>query len=650
MSVNSNPFHSTLVSIFLQNFDASQSVDILKQNTECVFHRLEMESSIFDAYPSGVIIVQDRNDLLTRLSTYSIDYVVFKFENGDTINFRLHSASHTNNAASQNEATFLSIYFTNYIYHYAQQHTLTKILNTTKPKVFRIDKFIKHVSSILENLSPGVALPGGTIDETENYVCYRPLNPKLDGTEVSSDNVLEYLNYLSSLAVPLKTSSTPVARYADRPRFFMWTDWESKINFKCLTSVLGTDDPVSENRRNLYNFKYAIYAGDTPETKIGSTVYKKIYNYSTNQGLQFITKDYYYVRKTPKILDAGVSGGNTYYNLAYQFLDEGSRYNIEIVGSSVPKNGSTGGSEELVYNGNWGYVGDSSSNSKNSNESLIGNQYGYSNSYYNMSIDGMTGSFEYIDNSEMWKNVFDLTPLDPYYPTLTPSAENASNSNLQKVINIRHNALTKGLTAGSQIELIRKIELQNFILYSLCCMGSAADESFFAMLTSYHRNSDYDNDSTDRKWLYGWSKIKFTGSSVSPEPEDIFNMLGTGWTFDNSESSGSYSSASDLSRFAINLNEVGNVGGSTTTGSVLSPGWAATNSTSSSSFNYRPIGAKSNITNFVTGDIKHIVKMYKKSWQQIFAESGYTGPVDPADAGNILYYFTAENIVDGACT
>jgi hypothetical protein len=24
--------------------------------------------------------------------------------------------------------------------------------------------------------------------------------------------------------------------------------------------------------------------------------------------------------------------------------------------------------------------------------------------------------------------------------------------------------------------------------------------------------------------------------------------------------------------------------------------------------------------------------------------------VDPADAGNILYYFTAENIVDGACT
>jgi hypothetical protein len=181
-------------------------------------------------------------------------------------------------------------------------------------------------------------------------------------------------------------------------------------------------------------------------------------------------------------------------------------------------------------------------------------------------------------------------------------------------------------------------------------MGSAADESFFAMLTSYHRNSDYDNDSTDRKWLYGWSKIKFTGSSVSPEPEDIFNMLGTGWTFDNSESSGSYSSASDLSRFAINLNEVGNVGGSTTTGSVLSPGWAATNSTSSSSFNYRPIGAKSNITNFVTGDIKHIVKMYKKSWQQIFAESGYTGPVDPADAGNILYYFTAENIVDGACT
>jgi hypothetical protein len=650
MSVNSNPFHSTLVSIFLQNFDASESVDILKQNSECVFHKLEMESSIFDAYPSGVIIVQDRGDLLSRLSTYSIEFVVFKFENGETINFRLHSAAHTNNAASQNDATFLSIYFTNYIYHYAQQHTLTKMLNTTKPKVFRIDKFVKHVSSILENSNPSAALSGGTIDETENYVCYRPLNPKLDGTEVSSDNLLEYLNYLSSLAVPLKTSSGPISQYQDKPRFFMWTDWESRINFKCLTSVIAEDDPIAASRRNLYNFKYAIFAGDTPETKIGSNVYKKIYNYSTNQGLQFITKDYYYIRKTPKILDAGVSGGNTYYNLAYQFLDEGSRYNIEIVGSSVPKNGSTGGSEELVYAGNWGYVGASTSNTKNSSESLIGNQYGYSRNYSNMSIDGMTGAFEYIDNSEMWKNVFDLTPLDPYYPNLIPSAENPSNSNLQKVLDIRQNALTKGLTAGSQLELIRKIELQNFILYSLCCMGSSSDESFFAMLISYHRNSAFDSETTNRKWLYGWSKIKFKGISGAPEPEDVFNMLGTGWTLDSSESSGSYSSATDLSRFAINLNELGNVGSSTTTGSVLSPGWAATNSTSSSSFNYRPIGAKNNITDFVTGDIKHIVKMYKKSWQQIFAESGYTGPVDPADAGNILYYFTSENVVDGACT
>jgi hypothetical protein len=181
-------------------------------------------------------------------------------------------------------------------------------------------------------------------------------------------------------------------------------------------------------------------------------------------------------------------------------------------------------------------------------------------------------------------------------------------------------------------------------------MGSSSDESFFAMLISYHRNSAFDSETTNRKWLYGWSKIKFKGISGAPEPEDVFNMLGTGWTLDSSESSGSYSSATDLSRFAINLNELGNVGSSTTTGSVLSPGWAATNSTSSSSFNYRPIGAKNNITDFVTGDIKHIVKMYKKSWQQIFAESGYTGPVDPADAGNILYYFTSENVVDGACT
>lgn len=650
MSVNSNPFHSTLVSIFLQNADASESVDVLKQNTECVFHRLEMESSVFDQYPSGALIVQDRSDLITKLYNFTIDYVVLKFENGDTINFKIHSASHVNNAASKNEASFVAIYFTNYIYHYSQQNTLTKILNSNKPKVYRIDKFISEIETNLASQTPPVVQIGGLIDQTENYVCYRPLNPKMDGTEVSSDNLLEYLNYLSSLSVPLKTSAGPLANYADKPRFLLWTDWESKINFRCMTSFSAGEDPIAENRKNLYNFRYAIYDGDVPEQKISNNTYKKIYSYSTNQGYQFITKDYYYVRKTPKILDTGT--GNTYYNLAYQFLDEGSRYNIETVGSSTGKNSSVGGSEELIYPGNWGYAGDDNSNTKNSNSNFIGNQYGYSKSYHTSSFAGLTGSFEYVDNPEMWKNMFDLTPLDPYYPDNVSSSANpnASNSKLQKVIDIRYNATVKGLTGGDQLELIRKIELQNFILYSLCCMGVSNDDSFFAMLTSYNASAKYDNEGTQRKWLYGWSKIKFVGTVGStPEPEDLFNMIGTGWTLDSSESSGSYSSASDLSRFAINLNETGNKGSSTVAGSILPPGWANTNSTSSNNFKYRPIGAKSNITDYSTGDIKHIVKMYKKSWSSIFAESGYTGPVDPADASNILYYFIAENVVDGTC-
>lgn len=671
MNTKSNPFNSPLIGILLSNGDATVSVDIYSKNEECEFHRLELTESMFDVFPSGVLIVRDKADFISRLDSYGAIYIKFLYENGDSNTFRIHSVSNLNNAASATEESYIAVHFSNYLYFFCQENTLSSIMQLPKPKVYRIDKFFQTLAS---KIGPLYTQGMDVNDPTDNYVCYRPLNPKLDGTEVASDNIAEYLNYLTNYAVPLQkitatstdtgtvSSGTREMRSASaysrtatptavKPRYVFWTTWGSYMNFKYISSVVDDIDGISA--MNTYNLKYAIYSGDVPQQKINNAVYKKIYNYSTNQGTQFITKQYYYVRKTPKILDD--IGGNTYQNLAYQFLDEGLKYNVQLIGNTGGTNSFGSGSEELEYSGVWGYVDDGKSSGKNSVSTHISNQYGVDAQYSSFNHAGLTGTFQFIDNSEMWKNMFDLTPLDPYYPQKgVNSTEDATNSNLQKVLDIRFNAAKKQVTQGNtQLDLIRNVELQNFVMYSLCCMGQIKeDESFFAVLTSYKINP-YSSSLATSNWLYGWQRLDFAPRNYTGNPNQVYNegdvfSMATWKPNPNVKGSqGTYpGGGTDNSTLAINLNEVGNTGAVSGDQFVFGPGWDA----APTGFKYRPIGFRTGTQDLTQGTIRHIVKMYKKSWKDIFSTAGVTlSEWHSSYDGKYLYYFTAENIVDGAC-
>jgi hypothetical protein len=646
MNPKSNPFNSPLVGIFLQNNDETISLNILTNNEECEYHRLELTESMFDAFPSGVLIVRDKGDFISRVNQYNINYVKFVYESGGTDTFRFHSVANLNNAASATEESYVSMQFSNQFYFYCQENSLTSILNNPKSKVFRIDKFFEEImSSVGEPYLQKIF--ANTPVSTDNYVCYRPLNPKLDGTEVASGNIAEYLNYITNYSVP--STGGVYAAYADKPRYVYWSNWGNYITLKYISSV--DEDRDGNEALNNYNLRYAIYSGDQAQQPMNGNIYKKIYNYSTNQGLQFITKQYYYVRKTPKILDIpGASGGNTYSELAYQFLDDGSKYNIQIVGNTAGINAFAKGAEELEYSGSWGYPNDNTIPNSSSVSTHMSHQYGLGKSYNQFNLAGITGAYEFIDNSEMWKNVFDLTPIDPYYPTVIATQANPSSSNLQKVLDIKYNSLVKlaGSTANNQLELIRKIELQNFVMYSLCCMGEDSDDSFFAVLTSYNQNTVIDSQASNIKWVYGWNKINFSPVTPSSNPNQIYSdkdvMELSHWVLDANVKSAATPDATGVNTFAINLNESNNtVGGQTPT---YAPGW----NSPPSGFSYRPIGLKSTQVVNATGTINHVVKMYKKSWKNVFNTSGITlSNWNSSYDNKYLYYFTAENVLDGTC-
>ena len=599
-------------------------------------------------------------------------YIKFLYENGNYDTFRIHSLSNLNNAASATEESYIGLHFSNYLYFFCQENTLSTVLKLPKPKVYRIDKFFE---TVFQKIGPLYTQGMDINDATDNYVCYRPLNPKLDGSEVASDNIPEYLNYLTNYAVPYQNIKVQTAettgsaagagaresrvssQYATtatpknlKPRYFFWTSWGNYVNLKYLSSV--TTDSIGLKAYNTYNLRYAIYSGDVPAQNLNGNVYKKIYNYSTNQGEQFITKQYYYVRKTPKLLDG--TGGNVYQNLAYQFLDEGLKYNIQLVGNTGGINSFGAGSEELEYSGSWGYVDDGRSSGKNSVSTHISNQYGTEAQYIQFDHAGLTGTFQFIDNSEMWKNMFDLTPIDPFYPdTVSQSAVDATSSNLQKVLDIRFNSAKKQVTEGNtQLDLIRKVELQNFIMYSLCCMGQEQDESFFAVLTSYMPNP-YSSTNVGT-WLYNWKRLDFAPRYVPdpPNPNQIYaeaDVFSIQTWKPNEKVKGELKqtpNGPDYSTLAINLNENGNTGAVSSDQYVFSPGWEAP----PNGFLYRPIGFKAGLNDTNNGNINHIVKMYKKSWKSIFATAGVTlSDPHPSYDGKYLYYFTAENVVDGKC-
>jgi hypothetical protein len=277
MKDKSNPFNSPLVGIFLQNIDATTSLDILSRNDECEYHRLELTESIFDSFPSGILIVRDKADFISQLDKYLIIYIKFVYENGGSDTFRIHSVAHLNNAASATEETYIAVNFSNAFYFFCQENTLSTILNIKKSKVYRIDKFFEEVGKKAGSSNIRSVVIN---NRTDNYICYRPLNPKLDGTEVTSDNIPEYLNYLTTYSVPLKSAlpaptGKTTSRYTDKPRYVFWSSWGNDLNLKFISSV--TDDRIGQTALKDYNLMKRLESKPELDTTITDLLNKYSY-------------------------------------------------------------------------------------------------------------------------------------------------------------------------------------------------------------------------------------------------------------------------------------------------------------------------------------------------------------------------------------
>lgn len=635
-----NPAYSTIKAIYLLNSSGTESLNIIRQNTECVFEKIEFVENVNDVLPNGVLVVKDTKDILSRIKIFQINKISVEFFDGKKWELEITSSSYINNAASDTEENFVGIYFTNSYYTKFQKSSLNQLLGIKKPTVDLIHEFVDKVKNICFKPPAGSA---GYTEETTNYVLYRPIATIDNRDEYVNEDPIGFLNYLASSANAKTTNS---------PNIMFWTEFDGSVNFKSFYSDL-TKDPSYATMKSSYRYM-AVYDGDSVVQKLSdNNFYRKIYFYSTDPGYQFISKNYFYIRKTPKFLDvlpSGISGATaidqyTTSSLAYSFQDDGQKYNIELIdhGNSAY---ALPGANQLIYKNHWGWY-DGIDSLDSAYHTHIGKDFGTQKSYSSLNLMGITGFMPYVDNTEMWKNMFDLTPVHPNYAGGAGSLPivSGNNTKLQKVLDIRYNTFTS--IAGSttdRLSKIREIEIQNFIMYSLCCMGKrSGEECFFAALTEYQ----LDNVTTQptnvagNLYRYKWNKIKFdspygasgpTGGCGSCGGTYYFHQLEK-WNYDPTE----MSNATQDDSWAINLNERG------LCGSYLPPGWV---SPAPTGFRLRPIGANTE-TIGACGDIFHIVKMCKVSLEELLVQSNNT--VYPEYIGKYLYYFTAENVLDGLC-
>lgn len=668
--IKDNPVSSNIVDIvFKSTTDPNLNISIIdKKNTLCQFERIEFLESIFDLLPNGALTVRDTSDIITFLKIYNVDYLELTFLDNSKSTFTITGTSYLNNAASETEENFVTINFSNEMYKHSQQHSLLQIMNTNKPKVYKTHNFNKDFvynylkDSVTNDYQYARAPSLNFNDETLNYILYRPLNPMEYRNESPSDNYLQYMYYLSTMACNLQTTE---------PRYMFWTEFDNVINFKYLYENLD-DDLTAIKKMNERGYYYAVYNGDTPFQLLSNDdqPYKKIYLLTTSPTDQFISKKYFYIRKTPKVLNDTVNIKYPYYELAYQFQDEGQKYDIEIINSEGVENKVPPGADELICKNHWGYYDNLRSVDDTGKVTLISRETGQADQYVNKNFMGSTNHYPYVDNVEMWHNIFDFTPVDPYEfnqapgetpDTITniPGQTNLSetSSNLQKVINIRWEVYDQYDGDSDKLNLIRDIETQNFVKYVLCCIQNEEQESFFAVITGYRPEfAPYATNGQSQepmKYLYSWKKINYnptvTNGSISPDIRALEE-----WELSNTEASVS----GDYTTWAINLNERFNVSLPFGVNTVYyAPGWYSADLGSSgplSSLKYRPIGIYGTSTNpspyTNTNETRHLVRMYKTSMVKILTDAGITDTSILNDyEGKYLYSFSAENVVDGPC-
>jgi len=770
-----NPSYSKIAEIWLikdgENDEGSATIpqEIRKglqllprgdQNVYCQFEKLEMLESIFEVYPSGSLIVRDTSDIITYIKNKGYDTIWIKRLNDTLETFSITSTSYLNNAAAETEETFVSINFSNHYYKLVEQQSLINIVNIQKPEIDLISKQVDYIQSSIVYFftrdAPLSEFPGGSggfaknlninrtdSDPTDNYSLYLPFNTLESRVDIPETNIFQYISYLSSYAIPSKEQNPFVIPDATEPyllpRFMFWTGWHNSFNFKYFYQNCET---VAENTFDETK-RYMVYDSDSPELEVEnsageSKVYNKIYNLSTKPADQFMSKRYHYIRKTPKFLNN--KPGNTYSQLSYQYQDEGQKYDYEICTSEGITGNIPIGSNELIYKSHWGHYDSYTSLDKVSDATHIGHNFGYQTNYLGNTFMGITRGFLYVDCPEMWKNQFDLTPLNPNLNY--PKPENVSDIKLAKVIDIRYDTFldkwntNKGI--DDQLAKIRQLENQNFVSYVLCCLKEQKEETFFAALLGRDQ-SGWDPYYNQRgvngeplKYRYSWAKLKLIDDTTAiklntnqtesdwkyTEEYEVWstpeNRL---WVLDigdpriiDGKPNGEWSGwpFGDLrSNFAINISERTNwysasgltysnfplfpFPGQGTTGAeggYYSPGWHAQSVLDEGFENikYRPIGhsigdltsgtinvqptgitlppiysqeeaEENNLPVYTTGvcnyrEFKklHIVKMHKTPVLKLLLDSNITDQ-DLLNFynGKFIYWFDAQNIMDGPC-
>lgn len=636
-----NPAYSTIKSISLlanADSDSDSGFDIVRQNTQCRYERLELVENINDVLPTGCLVVTDFQDIVTFANGFQ--NILISFFSGDPILGSITSISYINNAASDSDDTLVAINFTNSYYKYFSSKSLSALLTYKKPIVYTIDEFVTQLKYTFGSEK-------GYQDSAINYFLYKPLTPYDTGEETTPDNAIEMMNYLSTSAIDSNGD----------PNFLFWTSFNGDVNFKSFKRDI-TSDPDYENANRI-----AVYDGDSVIQQLSDgEVYRKAYFVASNPALQWVSKNYYYIRKTPKYLDslilnstsAGLSGAdleiaeqsNTLKNLTFQFQDDGQKYNIDIV--SVDGRGTVApdGGDHILPNNSWGYYDPTIPTNSKSISNLLSNQYGTNLNYKSLNFMGLTDVMPFLDSPDMWKNMFDLTPIHPDYPDqkgLTPDSVVPGNeTNLQKVMDIRYDVFAAAsgpsgaLAAANRLEEIRKIEAQNFVMYSLCCMGKK-EECFFAVLQGYEPDNSYYGvtGSADpvllgsaKFYRYRWNKILFdcepcgssnTSNGLSGSTSYVHQL--EKWCLDPTTKS----NFTQDDTWAINLNERG------LSGAYLPPGWV---NPTTESFKFRPIGVSTSATFESSGESNsHIARVC----------------IEQIDAKTKVTYFWIENVLDGTC-
>lgn len=673
-----NPAYSTIKSITLSNKPSLEdnndggdprsrliALNITNQNSQCRFERLELVENVNDVLPLGSILVADRSDIVTYIGFTQIKYVLIEFFDKTIWLGQITSVSYNNNAASDTEETLVVIHFTNLYYQLVSSNTLSTLLGYKKPQVFQITDFVNNIKSSVFRLN---GPNKGYNDPTLNYFLYKPLNPFNDREEAVSDGILEMMNYVATGALD----------DTGDPNFLFWTSFDGTVNFKSFKRDLTKDASyatIDQDYRNI-----AVFDGESVIQELTDRKkYRKCYFLSTNPAFQWISKNYYYIRKTPKYLDVlspifidenlegdaldaaiaeaeEIQTQRSIKNLAFHFQDDGEKYNIDVVSTLGRGTTAPAGGDNIVPEYSWGYYDGEQPTNNKSITALLGNNYGTNNSYRALSLMGLNGLMPYLDSPDMWKNMFNLTPIHPHYPDDnrldTVNGISGSDTNLQKVIDIRYNVFMGwsgpsghttyiGLTSD-RITQIRDIEKQNFVMYSLCCMGQKED-CFFALLQKYEEDNSYYGAAATttpptapngaKMYRYKWNKINFisgNSGSICGGCSGACAATNNGptypshqlehWCLDPYIKSG----LTQDNTWAINLNERG------LTGLYLPPGWV---STTTGTFKFRPIGAPANGNISSSSDIYHIVRLC----------------LNQVDANNRLIYFWAENIFDGTC-